>query len=84
MHLPRGAVVLEDTDVVDAVPRFTPITDPPHGSALLNKLAAWSEPARDNVRLFSQQASCSENYDPRNATGHAGIISRRNHSEGHP
>jgi len=24
---------------------------------------------RDNVRLFSQQASCSENYDPRNSTG---------------
>src|SRR5580704_9353093 len=47
MHLPRGAVVLEDTDVVDAVPRFTPITDPPHGSVLPNTLAASSESARD-------------------------------------
>jgi len=27
---------------------------------------------RDNVRLFSQQARCSENCDSRNSTGHAG------------
>ena len=68
MHLARGAVVLEDADVVDAVPRFTPIADPPHGSVLPNTIAASSEPARDNVQLFSQQASCGENYDPRNST----------------
>jgi hypothetical protein len=30
MHRARGAVVFEDADVVDAVPRFTPIADPPH------------------------------------------------------
>jgi hypothetical protein len=34
MRLARGAVVLEDADVVDAVPRFTPIADPPHSSVL--------------------------------------------------
>ena len=34
MLLARGAVILEDTDVVYAVPRFTPIADPPHGSVL--------------------------------------------------
>jgi hypothetical protein len=70
MCLARGAVVLEDADVVDAVPRFTPIADPPHGSVLPNTIAAsLSEPARDNVRLFSQQARCGENYNPRNSTG---------------
>src|SRR5580693_4271260 len=46
MHLARGAVVLEDTYVVDAVPRFTPIADPPHVPVLPNTLAASSESAR--------------------------------------
>jgi hypothetical protein len=32
--------------------------------------------ARDNEQLFSQPASCSDNYDPRNSTGRQGIISR--------
>src|SRR5271156_4265747 len=76
MHLARGAVVFEDADVVDAVPRFTAIADPPHGSVLPNTIAASSEPARDNVLHFSQQASGAENYVPRNSTGHPGIISR--------
>jgi hypothetical protein len=34
MYLARGAVVLEDADVVHAASRFTLIADPPHGSAL--------------------------------------------------
>ena len=38
MLLARGAVILEDTDVVYAVPRFTPIADPPHGSVLPNAI----------------------------------------------
>src|ERR1700746_1051219 len=65
MCLARGAVGLEDTDVVDAVPRFTPIADPPHGSALPNTIAASSEPARDNVRLFSQQSKAAAKITPR-------------------
>jgi hypothetical protein len=52
-HLGRGAVVLEGADVVDAVPSFPPIADPPHDSVLPNTIAASSEPARDNVQLFS-------------------------------
>src|ERR1700733_4598989 len=75
MYLARGAVILEDADVVDAVPRFPPIADPPHGSVLPNTITTSSEPARDNVRLFSQQANCDDYYDPRNSTGHPGIIS---------
>ena len=64
MHLARGAVVLKDADVIDAMPRFTPIADPPHGSVLPNTIAASSEPASDNVRLFGQQASCGEKLRP--------------------
>ena len=41
MHLAWGAIVLEDIDVVDAVPRFASITDPPHGSILPNTIAAY-------------------------------------------
>src|SRR5271163_4930461 len=50
MHLARGAVVLEDADVVDAVPRFTPIADPPHGSVLPNTIVASPESARNTHR----------------------------------
>jgi hypothetical protein len=46
MYLARRAVVLEDADVVDAVPRFTSIADPPRVSVLPNTIAASSEPAR--------------------------------------
>ncbi len=75
MYLARGAVVLEDADVVDAVPRFSPITDPPHGSVLLNTIVALSEPARDDVRFFSQQQA-ARRLRPAQLDGAPGIISR--------
>jgi hypothetical protein len=66
MHLTRGAVVLEDADVVDAVPRFTPIADPPHDSVLPNTIVASSESARDAHRADdrSHTIRCPEIYRP--------------------
>src|SRR5271157_4548585 len=70
MHLTRGAVVLEDADVVDAVPRFAPIADPPHGSVLPSTITASSESARDTHSADdrSHMIRCPEIYRPFGST----------------
>src|SRR5277367_1634515 len=46
MLLARGAVIFKDANVVEAVPRFPPIANPPHSFVLPNTIAALSEPTR--------------------------------------
>jgi hypothetical protein len=69
MSLAWGAVVLEDTDVVDAVPRFTSITDPPHGSVLLNMIAAMLELHVMTAAFQPTTSMLSRKYGPRDSTG---------------
>src|SRR5271167_1491382 len=45
MLLALRTVIFEDADVVDAVPRFAAIANPPHSSVLPNTVAALSKPA---------------------------------------
>jgi hypothetical protein len=45
--LARGTIILEDANVVDAMPRFTSIANPPHGAVLLETIAASLNSARD-------------------------------------
>lgn len=47
MLLARGTIILEDANVVDAMPRFTSIANPPHGAVLLETIAASLNSARD-------------------------------------
>ncbi len=47
MLLARRTIILEDANVVDAMPRFTPIANPPHGAVLPETIAASLNSARD-------------------------------------
>ena len=47
MLLARRTIILEDANVVDAMPRFTSIANPPHGAVLPETIAASLNSARD-------------------------------------
>lgn len=85
MRVARGAVVLKDADVVDAVPRFPTIADPPHDFVLPNTISA-SEPPRDNVQLFNQTGKLQRKLRPAQldeASGHykpPGIVKSVHHN----